>query len=253
MALAEFGWIGLPLHQTSVTGLIIALGLLIDNAIVVVDEYDRGLREGLAPAESVSAAVRHLFVPLLASTLTTVLAFMPIVLAPGPVSEFVGPISLGVIFSVVSSFALSMTVIPALAGYFLHRRTEDGRAPWWRNGWSSPRLAAAYRRTLDVTLRRPWVGVAVSLVLPVLGFALSTTLVEQFFPRTTATSSRSSSSSRARRRSPGPATPRSARARVWTPTPRCWRATGSWARARRGSSTTCFRTRMGSRASPTPS
>ena len=69
---------GIPLHQMSVTGLIIALGLLIDNAIVVVDEVQIHLRQGLKPADAVSQTVRYLTIPLLASTFTTVLAFVPI-------------------------------------------------------------------------------------------------------------------------------------------------------------------------------
>ncbi|MDX1648439.1 MAG: efflux RND transporter permease subunit, partial [Myxococcota bacterium] len=181
MVLAQFNLIDMPLHQTSVTGLIIALGLLIDNAIVVVDEYGHRRARGLAPGEAVSAAVGHLFVPLLASTLTTMLAFLPIALAPGPVSEFVGPISIGVILAVGSSFLLSMTVIPALAAWW-RTHGHEGPSHWWRDGFSSPRLTALYRRSLDVVLARPWIGVAVSLVLPVAGFVAGTTLTEQFFP-----------------------------------------------------------------------
>jgi multidrug efflux pump subunit AcrB len=182
MALALFHLIDLPLHQTSVTGLIIALGLLIDNAIVVVDEYGSRVRRGAAPVDAVASAVRHLFVPLLASTLTTVLAFLPIALAPGAISEFVGPISLGVIFAVLCSFTLSMTVIPALAARFSPQPAPATPRGWWRGGFASPRLTALYRRSLDAVLRRPWLGVAVSLVLPLLGFAAAGGLTEQFFP-----------------------------------------------------------------------
>ncbi|MEO0869215.1 MAG: efflux RND transporter permease subunit, partial [Cyanobacteria bacterium J06642_11] len=84
--LMVFGWMkafGIPLHQISVTGLIIALGLLIDNAIVVVDEVRVHLQSGSPPAEAVGKTVKHLAVPLLASTLTTVLAFVPIATSPG--------------------------------------------------------------------------------------------------------------------------------------------------------------------------
>ena len=89
MVLAWMNWFGIPIHQMSVTGLIIALGLLIDNAIVMVDEIGRRRRDGRTALEAVGAAVRHLAVPLLGSTLTTVIAFMPIVLMPGGAGEFV--------------------------------------------------------------------------------------------------------------------------------------------------------------------
>ena len=76
-AIALFGTAitGGALHQISIFGMVVALGLLIDNAIVVVDEVKKRLERGNTPAEAVSASVQHLFVPLLASTVTTVLGF----------------------------------------------------------------------------------------------------------------------------------------------------------------------------------
>ncbi len=72
--------LGIPLHQMSMFGLIVAIGLLIDNAIVVVDDVNYQMRNGLSPADAIDHTVRHLFVPLLGSTITTVLSFLPIFL-----------------------------------------------------------------------------------------------------------------------------------------------------------------------------
>ena len=69
---------GLPLHQTSTTGMIIALGLLIDNAIIVVEDYRYRRLDGLGSKQAIYKSVKHLFMPLLAATATTALAFMPI-------------------------------------------------------------------------------------------------------------------------------------------------------------------------------
>ncbi len=69
---------GEPLHQMSVTGLVVALGLLIDNAIVVVDDYRLLRSRGLERLQAVDKAAKTLFGPLLASTLTTIFAFGPI-------------------------------------------------------------------------------------------------------------------------------------------------------------------------------
>ncbi len=182
LVLAELNLLGVPLHQTSITGLIIALGLLIDNAIVVVDEFRARLREGLTRAAAVSETVRHLFVPLAASTFTTLLAFLPIALMSGGPGEFVGSIAIGVGLSVVTSFLLSMTVIAGLSGYFAQSPQPASSARWWRDGVSSRKLLAVYRRVLRVSLGRPWVGISVSLVLPLCGFAVSGLLAEQFFP-----------------------------------------------------------------------
>ena len=111
----------IPLHQMSVTGLIIALGLLIDNAIVVVDEVQIRLRAQMHPSMAVSETVKHLLVPLVASTLTTVLAFVPIATSPGGTGEFIGTIGSTVILALVSSLVLSLTVIAATIGLIYRR------------------------------------------------------------------------------------------------------------------------------------
>lgn len=176
--------LGVPLHQMSVTGIIIALGLLIDNAIIAVDEVQGRLQQGMTPTTAISTAVKHLLVPLLASTLTTVLAFVPIASSPGSVGEFIGTIGLTVILALVSSLVLSLTVIVALVGRLHPWQPFPQGRNWWQNGFSSPDLAAAYRWSLRIVLRRPWLGVGLSLVLPVIGFAVFATLPQQFFPPT---------------------------------------------------------------------
>lgn len=180
LVLIELKWMEIPLHQISVTGLIIALGLLIDNAIVVVDEYTLKLRRGVLRPEAVGAVVRAMVVPLGASSLTTTLAFMPIALQPGASGEFVGTIGVGVSLAVLSSFALSMTVIIAFAGFFID---FDPTAPDDAgHGYSNPALRDRYRQSIVAVLRRPALGVAVGVALPILGFAVAGSLPLQFFP-----------------------------------------------------------------------
>ncbi len=180
--LAELNAFGVPLHQTSITGLIVAIGILIDNAIIAVDELNAQLRRGLSPLDAVQRTGRLLARPLLASTATTVLAFLPIVLMEGGAGEFVGPIAIGVILSVTTSFLLALTVVPALAAFFAPSREDLELMDWRHHGISSSRLTGWYVRTLNAAFRRPILGVGVSLVLPFLGFAVGRTLPEQFFP-----------------------------------------------------------------------
>lgn len=171
--------LGIPIHQMSVTGLIIALGLLIDNAIVMVDEVQSRMRHGESPVEAMSHSVSHLAVPLLGSTLTTALAFAPIALMPGPAGEFVGAIAISVILAIISSLFLAMTVIPTVAARQLARRmNSNARSPGLRLPW----LTKIVESTLSELIRKPWKGIAISLVLPVAGFAAFSTLEEQFFP-----------------------------------------------------------------------
>ncbi|MDJ0713614.1 MAG: efflux RND transporter permease subunit [Prochloraceae cyanobacterium] len=183
--LMVLGWmktIGIPLHQMSITGLIVALGLLIDTAIVVVDEVNKHLKTGIKPDEALAKTVQYLFIPLLASTLTTVLAFMPIALLPGGAGEFVGTIAIGVILAVCSSLFLSLTVIPALAAIFRSKKKQKKVTSWWENGFSYPKLTSLYNRTLRWLFAKPLIGILLALTIPVTGFVQAATLQSQFFP-----------------------------------------------------------------------
>ena len=186
-ALMVFGWmrvLEIPLHQMSATGLVIAMGLLIDNAIVVVDEVEQRLRGGASGGAAVRQSVGYLLVPMLAATLTTVLAFVPIATAPGATGEFIGAIGLVVILALLSSLFLSLTVIPALCARLQHWRPLGIEARWWEQGLSPAGLARPYRYAVLQALRHPWRSVALSLLLPLLGFLAFGSLEQQFFPPT---------------------------------------------------------------------
>ena len=120
--------LSIPLHQISVTGLIIALGLLIDNAIVVVDEMQILLKAGNKPHAAISKSVRYLAVPLLASTLTTVLTFSPIILLPGKTGEFLKSVAICVTLALFCSLLLSLTIVPAINGLMFN---EQNTAYLW--------------------------------------------------------------------------------------------------------------------------
>ncbi|MEL7076326.1 MAG: efflux RND transporter permease subunit [Cyanobacteria bacterium J06582_2] len=175
----------IPMHQMSVTGLVIALGLLVDNAIVVVDEINRELNQGIRPHKAIAKTIRYLTVPLLASTLTTVLTFLPVALISGATGEFVKTIAFGVILALVSSLFLTLTIVPALMGRLnsLTNRRQMSRADSWLNrGISHDKITQIYTLTLRHILRKPVLGIILALILPVTGFAMATGLEEQFFP-----------------------------------------------------------------------
>ncbi len=176
-SVAVLFYLGVPIHQMSVTGLIVALGLLVDNAIVVCDAIRSRRLAGEPALAAVRASVQHLWVPLLASTFTTVLAFLPILLLPGRVGEFVGAIGLSVIVALIASYIVALTVIPALSGRFL--RPGGGRID---RGLELPRLSRWFQRSLDASLHRPWRSMALASVLPIAGFASAPGLPKQFFP-----------------------------------------------------------------------
>ena len=203
---AVFGWMsvfGVPIHQMSITGLIIALGLLIDNAVVVVDEIQVEMQHGEDPFHAVTSTVKYLQAPLFASTLTTVMTFLPIYLLPGGAGEFVGSIALSVILSLISSLAISLTVIAALAGRMLGNSSQKydevthktrlslkdrvvlflmKPGAWWNDGFSSPQLGRLYRWSIGRGTARPRLTIALTMTVPLIGFIAATTLENQFFP-----------------------------------------------------------------------
>ena len=176
----------IPIHQMSVTGMIIALGLLIDNAIVAVDEVSVSIRSGRRPIDAVRSMVHHLAIPLTGSTVTTALAFAPIAMMPGNAGEFVGAIAISVILAIFASLFFALTIIPVVAAKFVvpkhQRHADSGIARCLQSGFSSKTLLAGYEKTVRWLLDRPYRGVIAGLVLPLFGFTVANRLPEQFFP-----------------------------------------------------------------------
>jgi multidrug efflux pump subunit AcrB len=173
-SVATLNALSVPIHQMSVTGLIVALGLLVDAAIVMTDEVGKRLRAGLTRLAAVAGAVRRLAMPLAASTITTILSFMPLLLLPGPAGDFVGSIAISVIVMLAWSFVVAVTITPAIAGRWL--RMGDGKP--LQDGL----LMRGFRALLAWSMANPLRTIALSLVLPVIGFLSLPTLTPQFFP-----------------------------------------------------------------------
>lgn len=165
---------GVSLHQMSIAGLILALGMLIDNPIIVTDDIQRRLEAGLPSEDAISAAVKHLLAPLIGSNITTILGFSPILLIPGPTGEYLGQLGWGVIAALFVSLLLSLTIVPVLAGWCLRPGASSRSIGTTRSG--------RYDHFLAQMFRRPVLVVCLSLLLPLLGFAVSGDLKEQFFP-----------------------------------------------------------------------
>ena len=180
MVFGWMNWLDIPLHQMSITGLIVALGILIDNAIVMVDEIQNQLRQGLKAKAAISNSIKILAIPLLSSTLTTILAFLPIALLPGSTGEFVGTIAITVIVAVSCSLFISLTIIPSLTAK-LHRHTRENKS-WWQTGVSFPMLTRLYRHTVRWSIAQPILSIFLALLLPIIGFMQVGNLEQQFFP-----------------------------------------------------------------------
>ncbi|WP_076410813.1 efflux RND transporter permease subunit [Shewanella sp. UCD-KL12] len=177
--LACMKYIGLPIHQMSVTGLVVALGIMVDNAIVIVDAIAQRRQQGLSRVEAVSATLKHLWLPLAGSTITTMLAFAPIVLMPGAAGEFVGGIAISVMFALLGSYIISHTLIAGLAGRF---GVDSNQSKWYQRGIALPKVSQLFNATLNLALKRPLLSALLIGILPISGFIASGQMTEQFFP-----------------------------------------------------------------------
>ncbi|GAB4573642.1 MAG: efflux RND transporter permease subunit [Rhodothalassiaceae bacterium] len=190
-ALAALNMLGFQIEQMVVTGMIVALGIMVDNAIVVTDEVQARLLRGERRSHAVARTIAKLWLPLLGSTVTTVIAFMPIILMPGNAGEFVGGISASVIAALILSYAISFTIIAALAGRVLGRSEQPVRAAdtlgretrrWWREGIDARPIREAFRHSLHWSMAHPRISMAIAGALPILGLLSFMGLTEQFFP-----------------------------------------------------------------------
>lgn len=118
-SLALYAMGGGVLHQISIAALVLALGMLVDNAIVVAEGIQRRVDEGMERSEAAVETVRELAVPLGAATGTTLAAFVPMLLAEGPTGEFTRSIPVIVMLTLTVSYLFAITVTPVLGGWLL--------------------------------------------------------------------------------------------------------------------------------------
>ncbi len=173
----------MQIQQMSIFGMIIAIGLLIDNAIVMTDEVRSRMERGSRPVQAIEQSVKHLFAPLLASTLTTIFAFMPILLLEGGAGDFIGSISISVILALIFSFAISMTIIPALSAWLESKRlSQNSGSQWWKVGIQGPAYSQRFSAFLLKSLKHPFMAIGTAAILSIAGVMVVGSLPKVFFP-----------------------------------------------------------------------
>lgn len=117
LAIMQFS--GMELERMSLATLIIALGLLVDNGIVVAEDFKRRLEEGTERFDAMCQGGKELAMPLLSSSLTTILFFIPLMLAEHAAGEYTRSISLVIMITLLSSWLLALCVTPTLCYFFI--------------------------------------------------------------------------------------------------------------------------------------
>jgi multidrug efflux pump subunit AcrB len=170
---------GYSLNQLSIVGLVVALGLLVDDSIVVVENIERWMRDGYSRLDATLKATNQIGMAVLGCTVTLIIAFMPLVFLPEASGEFIRSLPMAVIFCIVASLVVSLTVVPFLSSRILqsHQGNPEGNL-FMR--LLKKLISGSYTRLLDKAIQWPKTTLLVALAIfvaslqlfPVVGFSL---------------------------------------------------------------------------------
>jgi multidrug efflux pump subunit AcrB len=182
VTLAVMGVFDIALERMSLATLIIALGLLVDNGIVISEDFKRRLEDGASRDDALEAVGRELALPLLSSSLTTILVFLPLMLADHVAGEYTRNISLVILITLSASWLLAMTVTPLLCYRFIPHPADDSGGDSSLSTRLFDVLTGGYRRLLVRLLRLRAVFLLLMLGLLAAALALFAQLPSKFFP-----------------------------------------------------------------------
>ena len=177
---------GLELQRISLGALIIALGMLVDNAIVVTEGVLIGLKRGMTRLESANAIVRQTMWPLLGATVIAILAFAPIGLSPDATGEFAGSLFWVLLYSLFLSWFTAITLTPFFCSLFFREEIaeaiKDGGAP---EDPYKGLLFTGYRSLLDICMRHRVITLLTMLLMLFVAVAGFGNVQRAFFPPST--------------------------------------------------------------------
>ena len=165
---------GVELEQFSIASLIIALGMIVDNAIVVSDQTANLIRQGETRFRAAVRGASELAMPILTSTLTTVAAFLPLLTLRGGTGEYIRSLPIVVSTTLIASYFVAMTITPILCYWVL----RPGKEAEQKEGL----LLRTYGRLVSACLRAKVVTLAVAVLAVIGALSLVPMIGNQFFP-----------------------------------------------------------------------
>jgi len=170
--------LGYGLNQLSIVGLVVALGLLVDDSIVVVENIERWIRDGYNKKEAAIKATQQISISVIGCTVTLIIAFLPLVFLPESSGDFVRSLPMSVIMSVLASLVVSLTIIPFLSTWFLKNK-EAGHSNRFYDLFQRG-IHASYAPLLEKALKKPVATLVIAGAIfflslglfPIIGFSL---------------------------------------------------------------------------------
>ena len=177
--------IGIELHQVSLASLIVVLGMVVDDAIVVADNYVELLDKGVDRQTAAWKSATELVVPILTATLTIIAAFLPLVILTGMVREFIIALPLTVTIALSSSFMVAMFLTPILCFTFIKKGLHDpsSGSSKGKNKFSLLSLMQrGYDKTITWCMAHSTITIVGCLSTLVLAVGLYQIVPQKFFP-----------------------------------------------------------------------
>lgn len=178
-------WFGIDLNMVTMSAIILSIGLLVDDGIVVLENIQRHMLQGESPFDAAIIGTEEIFLADLAGTVTTISVLVPLMFLGGFVGKLFGPLAWTLSFALISSFIVSVTLIPLLTALWLreehtHHRLESLLAPFHR---LLDAVREIYLRTLSTALKHPVKTLFVGLILLVVGLRIMALLGSEMLPK----------------------------------------------------------------------
>ncbi|TBO43968.1 efflux RND transporter permease subunit [Pedobacter kyonggii] len=180
LGLIAMNLLGFSLNQLSIVGLVVALGLLVDDSIVVVENIERWLREGHSRKDAILKGTKQIGAAVVGCTATLVIAFLPLAFLPDMAGEFIRSLPMAIITSVLASMIVALTLVPFIGSKILKTHTH-GEGNYFLKKLQGF-LTWSYRGIMPLALKWPKVTISMSIALSVLAFLLFPLAGFKLFP-----------------------------------------------------------------------
>ncbi len=180
IGLAGLNFLGYSINQLSIVGLIVALGILVDDSIVVVENIERYLRDGFSKRDAAIKATKQITLAVIGCTVTLILAFLPLLFLPEASGDFIRSLPMAVVTTILASLLVSLTIVPFLSSRIL-KESHNPAGNIFMRGLKRI-ISGSYSRLLYWGLRHPVVTLLLALVLFVGALGLFKTVGFALFP-----------------------------------------------------------------------
>ncbi|MBC7890594.1 MAG: efflux RND transporter permease subunit, partial [Sphingobacteriaceae bacterium] len=181
IGLTALDLLGYNINQLSIVGMIVALGILVDDSIVVVENIERFLRNGYSRRAAAIQATKQISLAVVGCTVLLVFAFLPLVFLPESAGAFIRSLPMAVITSVVASMLVALTIVPFLSSVILAKH-ENPEGNAILRGMKRI-IAGSYGRALNWSLRHPVAMLVVAGLIFAGAMALVPVVGSSLFPR----------------------------------------------------------------------